>query len=309
MRVKKSYLVVASILALCAIVTAASFGTAAHSDEQQQIRFLTDFYKDYLSRPRTGTDARLAPGSFYSKRAEALIATNDALCSTLSRGDDICGYGADGDVFLNSQEIAADLTFETAQFNAVRSGKNTVDVSFTVLPTETADPRRKLRYALVFEQSGWRVDDVYFEEDGAFPARRSMRYEINAENQRVLDQASRLSEVLDWIFIYLSRTDTLDRVDRSIIFPVQICDRLSGCHPVAKLDPRLRQTLGALHRAYYDINSDDTTRLKKFIPTESGPAVEGSTVRVDALELTFKGKAGWSTSIDLNALGRSIPIH
>jgi hypothetical protein len=37
--------------------------------------------------------------------------------------------------------------------------------------------------------------------------------------------------------------------------------------------------------------------------------VEGTTVKMDALELTFQGKAWWIIKIDLKALGRRIPVH
>lgn len=160
------------------------------------------------------------------------------------------------------------------------------------------------------ENSRWRVDDVFSEDNGAFLAKNSMRYEINEENRRVLDQARDISEVLGWIFIYLSQTDMLDRAERSIAFPVQICDKSGSCQVIAKQNPKLQQTLGILHRAYYEGGSDDTTRWSKFFPTANPERlVEGTTVQMDALELTFKGRAWWITKIDLGALGRTIPLH
>jgi hypothetical protein len=163
----------------------------------------------------------------------------------------------------------------------------------------------------VREKAGWRVDDVFFEDDdGAFPATRSMRYQINEENQHVLDQARDVSKVLDWVFTYLSQRDMLDRIERSMAFPVQICDKAGNCQAVAKQDPRLQQTLNVLHRAYYNGDTNETISWSNFFAKENPERlVEGTTVKMDALELTFQGKAWWITKIDLKALGRRIPVH
>lgn len=307
MKVKSRYLLPALALCLSACVLIAA--NRPQSDAGQQVQFLAHFYKTYLSRPASA-DFDLPPGSFYSQRAETLIAMNRQLCTTLSRSDDICGYGADGDVFLNAQEIATDLNFKTSKFKAIPSGNNTIDVSFTVWPGNGVRYDRQLRYVLVKEPGGWRVDDVFFGTGGGFRETESMRHQISQENARVLAAARDVFDVVSWIFIYLRDKDMLARAERFVTFPVQICSTTGGCQAVHRDDGMLRQAIGHLHRAYYKGDFDTRTDLSSYFPrVDSAQTLEGKVVRLDALELSFRDRAWWISKIDLHALGKRIPVQ
>lgn len=306
---KKSALLL--ILLFCAVAATRGLTYYVKSPDQEQVEFITSFYKSYLSLPETKRAYyAVPPGSFYSKGAEALLATNAYLCQTLPRNDDICGYSADWDVFLGAQEIDPKLTFAKAGFKAVVSGKNMVNVSFNVYPEYGADYDRKIRYILVKENGGWRVDDVFFAEHERFPVKESMRYQINEENQRVLQEASEISATIAWVFIYLREADMLDRAERFVAFPVQVCSEAGSCQILQKGDARLRQTILALHEAYFGGDPDNTTVPDDFsAKPEQGPAAQGKTVKVDALEFTYQGQAWWITKIDLSNLGRTIRVR
>jgi hypothetical protein len=185
MLIKKKLLAIALLLLLTAFASAVLSGGHDAADDARQITFLTNFYKAYLFRQQAPGIAGTRPAGFYSRRAEAAIAENIALCSTLSPGDKLCGYGAGGDVFLDSREIAPDLNFSKSDFKAIRTATNTVDVTFTTWPEYGVDAYRTLRYVLVKEDAAWRVDDVYPRVGGTFPANGSMRHLINEENQRL----------------------------------------------------------------------------------------------------------------------------
>lgn len=184
MVLKKKLVPVALLLLLTAFAYAVLPDGQEASDDARQISFLTNFYKAYLFRQAPGM-AGTRPAAFYSRRVEAAIAENMALCRTLSPSDKLCGYGTGGDVILDSREISPDLNFNKADFKAVRTGTNTVDVSFTTWPEYGVDAYRTLRYVLVKEDAAWRVDDVYSRVGGAFPANGSLRYLINEENERL----------------------------------------------------------------------------------------------------------------------------
>jgi hypothetical protein len=308
MKTLKRSLAVPVALVLCAVIVAVTLAKSAYSDAQQQIEFLTAFYKGYLSRPQIRAHFEMRPGSFYSKHADAALTTNKSLCSTLSRGDEKCGYAVCGDNFLNAHEIAPDLNFQKSQFKAVRSGIDTIDVSFNVWPQQGESEQRTLRYLLVREAAGWRVDDVIVQGDKGFSAQDSMRRWINEENARVLEQASDVSEVLTWVFVHLSQADMVDRVDRFVAFPLQLCDAAGSCKSVARNDARLLKTLGVLHRAYYQTDNEDTRKWNSHFPASPQDHIEGMKLKMDALELTFQGKAWWLTKIDLRALGQTIPV-
>lgn len=72
-KTKKSSLAVLFGLVLCAVFSIIALVKSARTDEQQQIEFLTAFYKNYLSRPQIGMNFHLPAGSFYSKHADALL--------------------------------------------------------------------------------------------------------------------------------------------------------------------------------------------------------------------------------------------
>ncbi|WP_167759778.1 hypothetical protein [Massilia horti] len=309
MQAKKKYLLTFSLL-LCVVAAMMGFSYYVKARDREQVEFITSFYKNYLSMPETQQGYYvIPPGSFYSKGAEARIETNAKLCGTLSRGDEICGYGADYDVFLDAQEIDPKLSFEKAGFKAVVSGKNTVDVSFKVYPEYGADYDRKMRYVLVKENSSWRVDDVLVAEKGRFSERNSMRNEIEYENQHILEEAREISEAATWVFSYLRDADMLDRAERFVAFPVQLCSAVGTCQTLQKGDTRLRQTMLALHKAYYKGDSD-TTVLDGYWPKPGLERVEqGKVIKLDAFNFTFQGKAWWITKIDLSSVGRTIPVQ
>lgn len=280
------------VLALAALMADKSW-----SEKQQQLDLIANFYKDHLARPEARQASQLPAGSFYSKELEALVDANLQLCDSLSRGDDICGYGADGDVFLDAQEVSPTLDFERAHFNVARSGENTVDASFNVYPDMGGSAYdRHIRYVLVKEDSGWRVDDMLYDQG------RSMRQELQRENEAVLARARDLSDTASWVFNYLGNEDMLDRAVRFIAFPVQVCDRYGACFAMKRDDQRLLQALDALG-AQTGADADPG-----FLPKPGEvTASEGKVVAVSALDFTFQNKAWWITKIDLRRASSPTP--
>jgi len=272
-------------LGLFTLAFAALMADKAWSEKQQQLDLITNFYKDHLARPETRQASQLPAGSFYSKELEALVDANLQVCDSLSRGDDICGYGADGDVFLDAQEVSPTLDFERAHFKAERIGDNMVEASFNVYPDMGSSYDRQIRYALVRENSGWRVDDMLYAQG------RSMRQELQRENAEVRARARELADAAGWVFNYLGNEDMLDRAMRFIAFPVQVCDRYGVCAAMKRDDMRLLQALDALADS-----NDGAVALPK--PGEVA-ASEGKVVAINALDFTFQNKAWWVTKIDV----------
>lgn len=175
---KKHYLPTAALVGATIIAVASLLAYKARS-ERQQVDFITRFYSSYLG------EARRAPppaGTFYSDDLEALLAANHELCGKLARHDEICGYDADGDVFLDAQETASGLTLDKAGFKAAYAGNGTVDVSFNVFPGQGDNYRRQIRFVLTLEDAGWRVDDMLF---GA----KTLRRDVLHENETLLARA------------------------------------------------------------------------------------------------------------------------
>lgn len=273
-------------VSLLAFAMVALMADKQWSEKQQQLDLITNFYKDHLARPDQRQASQVPQGSFYSKELEALVDANNQLCYALSRGDDVCGYGADGDVFLDTQEVSPSLDFERAGFKVERVGENTVEASFNVYPDMGAAYERQIRYTLVQdEEKGWRVDDMLLSQG------RSMREEIQQENDAILSRARDLNDTAGWVFNYLGNEDLLDRAVRFVEFPLQVCDQYGICVAMKRDDPKLIQALDALS----DRNPELTTLPK---PGEI-QAADGKVVAIGALDFTFRNRAWWVTKIDL----------
>ncbi|RFP08204.1 MULTISPECIES: DUF3828 domain-containing protein [unclassified Duganella] len=192
MKINKAHILPFASLLVATVFAIASLLAYKAQFEAGQLTFITNFYTSYLSNPGRRTPP--PAGSFYSEELETLLATNHRLCAQLAHGDEICGYDADGDIFLDTQETAPDLDFNKARFKAIRSGKRTVDVSFNVFPSEGKNYDRQIRYVLKMEDDGWRVDDMLVGSNGTFDIANAMRREIQHENEELLARERTSSE-------------------------------------------------------------------------------------------------------------------
>lgn len=264
---------------------AALLADKAWSEKQQQLDLITDFYRDHLARPEVRQASQLPSGTFYSKELEALVDANLQLCDSLSRSDDVCGYGADQDVFLQTQEAAPTLDFDRSSFRVSRVGDNLIEATFNVYPDMGTAYDRQIRFALVREDDGWRVDDMLL------PQGRSMRQEIQQENDAIIARARDLGDTASWVFNYLGNEDLLDRMVRFIDFPVQVCDPYGACGALRRDDPQLMHALDAL--------SDGGAGQTRLPKSGDIAASEGKVVAIGPLDFTFKNRAWWVTRIDM----------
>jgi len=143
---------------------------------------LTDFYKDYLSQD--GTKPRV-PRIHFSKSFQSLINANKRLCDAKA-GTDVCGWGANGDVFLNTQESDPKLTYENSEISITEAPNSKLIVVLNVYPSlkskkDRAFYTRRLSYLTFFEEDRWVVDDILM--DDKFSAREAISREM-AELQK-----------------------------------------------------------------------------------------------------------------------------
>jgi hypothetical protein len=171
-----------------------------------------------------------------------------------------------------------------------------VEASFNVYPDMGTAYDRQIRYVLVREDDGWRVDDMLL------PQGRSMRAEIQQENDAILSRARDLGDTAGWVFNYLGSEDMLDRAARFIAFPVQVCDPYGACAAMKRDDPRLMQALDAV--------GDGSPNLPVLPKTGDVAATDGKVVALGALDFTFQNRAWWVTKIDLRRLPQMLaPRH
>lgn len=163
------------LIAMMALLPALAFAaepTARGTIEQ--------FYRSYLPA--------LQGEPPFSKGFAALIATDKALCAKYNP-DEVCGFGADGDPYLNAQEYDSGMTFENTGATVTETAPGLVLVTLNVYPSDTDGGdfyEREIRYRLIREQGAWVVDDMIFDE--GMGMREGLAFEINAIRE---EQASK----------------------------------------------------------------------------------------------------------------------
>ena len=149
------------------------------SQSNGPVRFVTGFYKTYLNAAKQ--DYFSAEKRVFSLSALQLLDSNHAVCARKA-GTDVCGYDADCDIFLASQENGPDLNFKNSSFRAKLVSPGVVEVSFTVWPGGGAQYKRRLRLSVVRERGRWKLDDITLPDDnGVFKTENSMRFQIKKE--------------------------------------------------------------------------------------------------------------------------------
>jgi hypothetical protein len=119
---------------------------------------VAEFYQSYLGVRSPGNRALKLP---FSKSFESLIAENAQICKQKA-DKEVCGFGANGDVYLNAQEIDPQLNWEKARVSVTEALPGKVNVAFNVYPS-AKDPKsydRSITYLMVLENGEWVVDDI-----------------------------------------------------------------------------------------------------------------------------------------------------
>ncbi|MEO0336678.1 MAG: DUF3828 domain-containing protein, partial [Pseudomonadota bacterium] len=126
------------------------------------------FYRGYLKSPREAKELR------FSKSYQEIAKLNKRLCSAQKQMK--CGF--DGDIYLNAQDYAANLTYESSQMSISQPTEDTVVVTFSIFPGDGSDHDRKITYKMIIENNQWAVDDMIAGE-------QSSRQYLKEENSRL----------------------------------------------------------------------------------------------------------------------------
>lgn len=142
---------------ICILFSTSLQATAQTStDQQQQIQAVTDYYKKYLNR-------EIEDGwpSIFSSRLQKALDDNIEDCRKYVRNGNICGYSADGDLLLRSQDSSEKLNFDTSKFIATSQSNNQVKVNFILFPEYPDDAGdRELIFNMAKENNQWKIDDI-----------------------------------------------------------------------------------------------------------------------------------------------------
>jgi hypothetical protein len=142
---------------------------------------IKSFYKSYIKDIEHRYENQLSLK--FSKSFNALLHEDKKNCSEKA-GSDVCGWGADTNVYLDTQEQDPNLTFENAKFKLSNPKKGIVNIIFNVYPSMKDKEaqlfyQKKIQFKLIKENHQWVVDDiVYFRKDGAESSRKQIQDEI-----------------------------------------------------------------------------------------------------------------------------------
>lgn len=141
------------------------------------LQTIDNFYKQLLNYNYHETPNVKRPELKFSKSFKSAIERNAEVCKNYSTG--ICGWAADGDEYLNTQESDPLLNYENSGIKFREVSKNKIEVKLNVYPSETTEVEyynRVIIFLMVQEGEGWVVDDILYGE------RNSSRKRMEKEN-------------------------------------------------------------------------------------------------------------------------------
>lgn len=144
------------LFALCSSVTFASGRKTA-------VDSVRDFYRRYLGDGDSKLPKTPPPTIALSKAFFAELAKTKAICNKYGEGP--CGWGADGDKYLDAQEIDPILNYSNSRITISENAPGAVQVKLNVYPSarDAGDAYdRTITYMMVVEHGSYVVDDVAY---------------------------------------------------------------------------------------------------------------------------------------------------
>jgi hypothetical protein len=135
---------------------------------KEPIDVVRDFYKKYMEYIHAEKRNSAAPRIQFSKQFQRSIDRNLFVCENYASG--VCGWQADGDAYLDAQEIDPNLTFANSGIRFKSIGKDIIEVKLNVYPSEKAYKdyySREIKYKMIFENGAWVVDDIIYKDSGS----------------------------------------------------------------------------------------------------------------------------------------------
>ena len=156
-----------------------------------EVETMTDFYKCYLDfsikkHPKTTAEKFCQEKTpIFSADARQLLEENRSFCAKIAPNE-ICGFGADGDIFLDAQDYADGLNFEKSRFKAESLKNHEVEVKFDIFPGEKPEvSETKIRFKMVHEKTGWKIDDMTYLKSKPYTMRETIKNEMESLKNEV----------------------------------------------------------------------------------------------------------------------------
>jgi hypothetical protein len=119
------------------------------------------FYTGYLNYRATPDTKH--PVIAMSKSFAKAVTKNANICAAYATS--ICGWGADGDVYLDTQETDPELNYANSRIKISEVKPNWIQVKLNVYPSDKNENGfydKTITYQMVKEEGRWQVDDVMY---------------------------------------------------------------------------------------------------------------------------------------------------
>ncbi len=159
-------------------LTFSAAGTAAVSQGAKEI--VDSFYKDYLSGSMSSKNKK--PEMAFSENFKGMIEKNAQVCKEKAGGD-ICGWQANGNAYLNSQEYDPKLDYKNSGIKVTEPETGKVNVKMNIYPSQKGSGEfydRNITFIMIQEKGKWVADDIVY---GDKSSRKTIQEEIDFYTQ------------------------------------------------------------------------------------------------------------------------------
>lgn len=152
--------------------------TLAAAPTQTAVEKIQAFYRNYFDYYHKMSDASNdenipSPEIDKSEAFNADIKKSDELCTQYS-DDGPCGWAADGDPYLNSQDADSDLNFTNSAITFTETQPGTIEVKLNINPSTPEGSFRTIIYKMVQEKGQWAADDILYTDGTETASARDM---------------------------------------------------------------------------------------------------------------------------------------
>lgn len=131
--------------------------------ESSPVDTVSKFYSDYLAYSHQEMPNGPRPKMEFSRDFSSVVNHSNVTCKKVA--DYPCGWGADGDEYLDSQEIDPILTYQNSGIVVSETTPGIVNVKLNVYPSIKNAGNyylKSITYKMVQESGRWVVDDVIY---------------------------------------------------------------------------------------------------------------------------------------------------
>ncbi|SEA32136.1 Protein of unknown function [Thiothrix caldifontis] len=147
------------------------------------------FYERYFAAAANNV---LTPDIAMSKAFKADIQKSEQACK--GHNDEPCGWGADANPYLNSQDYDDKLSYASSGIRFKETAPNTVRVDLNVTPSAPQVFKNTIVFKMVREDGQWVADDILYPEGKSLYSTRKAL----ADERASLSKAVQTAQGKDW---------------------------------------------------------------------------------------------------------------